>query len=129
MCAAVVLTFGQTTTGSLTGNLVDPSGAAIAGADVSITEQGRQTSLSTKTDESGRFAFTTLQPGNYTLDVKHQGFKALKRENIALLANDDYSLTDIQGLPDQYRRIRTLRTRTILSFRRNICRAGAFRGM
>lgn len=104
LLAAAVGALSQTTTGSLTGTLVDPSNAAVPNVNVTITEQGRQNTLSTTTDGSGRFAFTTLQPGTYTIDVKAQGFKSLRRENVTLLANDRLTLGDIQlevGAVDQ----------------------------
>lgn len=95
LCAAAVAALSQTTTGSITGTLVDPSGAAIPNVLVNISERSRQSTLAATTDNAGRFAFTTLQPGSYTIDVKATGFKSLKRENITLLANDRLTLGDI----------------------------------
>lgn len=82
----------QTTTGSLTGTVVDSSGAAVPNVPVSVTEQGRKVTQSGETDDTGRFVFTTLQPGEYTLDVKAKGFKTLKQGNITLQANDRLAL-------------------------------------
>jgi hypothetical protein len=86
----------QTTTGSITGSLVDPTGAAIPNATITVTDEGRQNTVSGKTDETGRFAFTTLQPGRYTLEAQSTGFRTLKRENVTLLANDRLTLGDIR---------------------------------
>lgn len=82
----------QTTTGSLTGTVTDSSGASVPNVAVTVTEQGRRLTQSAETDEAGRFVFTTLQPGNYTVEVKAKGFKTLKRENVTLQANDRLAL-------------------------------------
>ena len=80
---AAAISVAQTTTGSLTGMLVDQSGAAVPNVEITVTEQARQAAQTARADETGRFVFTALQPGSYTLEVKAQGFKGLKRENIA----------------------------------------------
>jgi len=85
----------QTTTGSLTGSVIDPTGASIAAVPVTVTEQGRKVTQATETDETGRFVFTTLQPGEYVLEIKAKGFKALRRGNITLQANDRLTLGSI----------------------------------
>ena len=95
VAASASLLSAQTTTGSITGTLVDPSGAAIPNVTIQITQTGRQNTATAQSDGSGRFAFTTLQPGTYIIDVKHPGFKALRRENVTLLANDRLALGDI----------------------------------
>lgn len=86
----------QTTTGSLTGNLLDAQNAAVPNTPVTITDQGRKNTFNTDSDESGRFAFTTLQPGTYVLEVKAKGFKTYRRENVVVQANDRLTLGDIK---------------------------------
>ena len=53
------------TTSAIVGSVIDPAGAAIPGAAVTVTniENGLQRSL--KTDPSGRFSFPQLKPGVY----------------------------------------------------------------
>lgn len=52
--------------------------------------------MNTESDESGRFVFTTLQPGTYVLEVKAKGFKTYRRDNVVVQANDRLTLGDIK---------------------------------
>ena len=62
------------TTSAIVGQVSDASGAAVPGATVTIhnTETGLQRIATT--DDSGRFNFTQLKPGTYTVRVEAQGF-------------------------------------------------------
>src|SRR5580704_17370603 len=62
------------TTSAIIGQVSDASGAAVPGATVTIhnTETGLQRIATT--DDSGRFNFTQLKPGSYTVRVEAQGF-------------------------------------------------------
>src|SRR5215471_16803362 len=60
--------FGQTaSTGALTGASLDPTGAALPGVVVRLTNQDTSTTESTTSDEQGRFSFLLLTPGRYEL--------------------------------------------------------------
>src|SRR5580693_6950640 len=70
-----VMAFAQgETTSAIVGQVSDASGAAVPGATVTIdnTETGLQRVATT--DDSGRFNFTQLKPGTYTVRVEAQGF-------------------------------------------------------
>jgi hypothetical protein len=62
------------TTSAIVGQVSDASGAAVPGATVTIhnTETGLRRIATT--DDSGRFNFTQLKPGTYTVRVEAQGF-------------------------------------------------------
>ena len=64
--------FGQGTTGTIQGTVLDPNGVAIAGATVSI--ESRDNTVGFKkiatTDEKGRFIFVEVPTGNYRIIVK-----------------------------------------------------------
>ena len=66
--------FGQGTTSRVTGTVEDNSGAAVAGATVTLTNQGSNTALTTQTSGSGVYVFDLVQPGNYTVTVEKAGF-------------------------------------------------------
>ncbi|HQR33511.1 MAG TPA: TonB-dependent receptor [Blastocatellia bacterium] len=87
--------FGQTTSGSIAGNLTDPNQAAIAGATVTVSDDAKSFSQSTTTDKEGRFVFPTLPPGTYKLTVEAKGFKKSERTGLLLVANDKLTLGDL----------------------------------
>src|SRR5579871_4060754 len=70
--------FGQLPTSSVTGNVVDPQGLPIAGARVTITNEGTRVASDVSTTSSGEFAISGLAPGSYTVAVNQSGFKAFE---------------------------------------------------
>ncbi len=75
---AVVLAAGISaqTTGSIEGTITDPSGAAIGGAKVLLTNEQTRVSTSTTTNMSGYFLADNLPVGTYNIAVNQPGFKA-----------------------------------------------------
>lgn len=61
--------------GRLSGTVVDPTGAAIPGASVKLyLRSGTQALLTTTTTTSGTFAFPTVRPEIYDVEVEASGF-------------------------------------------------------
>jgi hypothetical protein len=85
----------QSTSGSMSGTVLDKSGAAIANAKVVVTDQSKKVSFTAVTDSEGRFAFTLLQPGRYALTVESAGFRKLELKDVVLNANDKLSVGDL----------------------------------
>ena len=56
-------------TGSILGTLTDPSGGAIAGANVSIGNVRTNETSMTKSDASGNYIVPNLRPGEYVLTI------------------------------------------------------------
>src|SRR5215831_8023858 len=79
--------FAQQITGSITGAVTDPSGAAIAGANVTLTNTGTGAAQSMTSDSSGDFRFLLLPPGIYALEVTRSGFKTSRRDGIVVEAD------------------------------------------
>ena len=73
---------GQSTYGRILGTLSDASGAAIAGAQVIVTDVQRGTSRTLTTDQSGAYVAADLQPGNYKIRVQAKGFKTTERPSV-----------------------------------------------
>src|SRR5580700_8552496 len=65
---------GQTL-GEITGTVVDPSGAGVPNAAVTMTSTATNASRSEQTNEQGLYTFTSVPPGTYNLKVEHPGFK------------------------------------------------------
>jgi len=68
--------FGQATSGSLVGTVFDASGAAVAGADVEVTNVATNVVTRAKSNGTGEYRADNLLPGTYRVTVKAQGFKA-----------------------------------------------------
>src|SRR5829696_4745091 len=77
--------FGQEGTATLRGRVLDPNGAVLPSAIVSIANQetglNRRTST---TDESGGYVFASLTPGLYRITIEATGFKKSVKENVKL---------------------------------------------
>ena len=68
-----------TTSGALSGVVIDQSHAVIAGADVEIRDIAKGKAQSTKTDREGVYQFLFLAPAKYTLIVSHPNFREEQR--------------------------------------------------
>ncbi|HEV2273345.1 MAG TPA: TonB-dependent receptor [Acidobacteriaceae bacterium] len=66
--------FAQNTEASLTGQVLDPSGATIASAKVTVTNAGTGIARSVQSNSSGRYLVTNLNPGAYNVSVEASGF-------------------------------------------------------
>jgi len=66
---------GATTTSSLSGTVVDSSGAVIPGADVLAKNNATATEYRMVSDSGGRFTAAAIPPGTYTVTVSLTGFK------------------------------------------------------
>src|ERR1035438_10311593 len=64
--------------------VTDPTGQAIVGAQVKITETGKREVHTSVTDNTGRFALQELPPGAYRLEVSFAGFKSYVQTGITL---------------------------------------------
>ena len=69
-------------TGALIGRTLDPSGAAISGVKIQIIGRDTAVTLSTASDEQGRFGFQLLAPGNYGLQAVKPSFDPLQLDDI-----------------------------------------------
>lgn len=83
--------FGQGYFGSIGGELTDPSGAVVPGASVILTDQAKGFTFNTTADDSGRYLFTPIPPGTYSVSVEKQGFAKSVRTNIVLNVNQHVS--------------------------------------
>jgi hypothetical protein len=71
--------------GNLDGTVVDSSGAAIGNAKVStVGPAGEKTATS---DPEGRFVFSALTPGTYSIKAEASGFKSGEVKNLAVMDN------------------------------------------
>lgn len=90
LCAVSML--AQTYTGRILGNVSDQTGAAVAGATVTIIDAQRGTTRTLTTDVSGFYVAPDLSPGVYTVRVEAKGFKSVQRVNVQLEVAKDASI-------------------------------------
>lgn len=80
--------FSQEFRSTISGSVTDPSGAPVAGARVVAAETRTGVKTPTVTDAAGRYAMPFLAPGQYELSAQAQGFKEVKRTDLALGADE-----------------------------------------
>jgi len=78
LLASSTALYAQTTvsTGSIQGTVLDPSGAVVSGARVSITAQV----ITTTTSSSGTYNSGSLIPGEYRIRVEAKGFRTMQTQ-------------------------------------------------
>jgi hypothetical protein len=81
--------FGQVTTSSITGTVMDSSGGAFPGASVTIANLAQGVSRTATTNAAGDYLISGLPAGTYTLTVSAQGFAAYQATGIILQAAQD----------------------------------------
>ena len=75
---------GQTVTGAITGQVTDPSGAVIVGANVTAVNVGTSVKTVTQTNASGAYTIRFLAIGTYTVTVEATGFTTQQVSPFAL---------------------------------------------
>src|SRR6267143_2778148 len=74
----------QMTNGIFTGTVTDPQGAAVAGAEVSITNVGTGSTVTVKTNAEGAYRIPELAVGTYKFTVSAAGFKKAVKAGLYL---------------------------------------------
>ncbi|MDQ3174154.1 MAG: Plug and carboxypeptidase regulatory-like domain-containing protein, partial [Acidobacteriota bacterium] len=73
--------FAQSDNTQLSGYVKDSAGAAIAGAKVLVTSEGRNFERTATTNEEGLYTVSNVAPGFYTVVVEQTGFKRFETTN------------------------------------------------
>jgi hypothetical protein len=68
--------------GTVRGRITDISGAVVAGADVTLTNEGTKIARSTITNQAGDYFFTAVEPGTYTVAIASNNFKKIEHKGI-----------------------------------------------
>lgn len=72
------------TAATMVGDVTDPSGAAIPGVAVTITNDGTGAERTVSTNAAGQYRVTPLNPGSYTVRAASEGFTAQVRSGVIL---------------------------------------------
>src|ERR1700742_4734003 len=78
LCAALLATnplFAQIDSGGITGTVQDGSGAVVANARITLTNDATSTSAITQSTSTGTYVFSGVKPGPYTIQAEANGFQ------------------------------------------------------
>ena len=89
----------QTVTSSLSGAVLDASGAVVPGAKVILTDEATGSVQPTTTNGAGRYSYTAIFPGTYTLKVSAKGFSSWQAKGIVLHQNESRTVSDVELKP------------------------------
>jgi hypothetical protein len=93
LCLAASVANGQAVANaSVSGQITDPTGAALVGATVKMIETDRSITHAETTDSNGHYTITNLPVGPYRLDVSANGFKSFVQTGIVLQVGDSPTL-------------------------------------
>lgn len=81
----VATSFAQATDGSMTGKVLDTTGATISGANVTLTNKETGFTVNINSDQQGFFRFEHLPLGKYTVQVESDGFSKAESEATVVL--------------------------------------------
>jgi hypothetical protein len=79
----------QSTFATITGNVTDPSGAAVRGARIELTNLKTGYAYTATSNDEGGYTFPNLLEGTYALKASASGFSAYQASNLVLNARDN----------------------------------------
>ena len=89
LCLLTTVASGQSTTGTLRGQVLDPQGATIANAKISITNQDTGIISNTESSSAGTWNVPSLIPGKYAVTIEAPGFRGFVQKDILVFADRD----------------------------------------
>jgi hypothetical protein len=81
---AASFAFAQTSTTSLRGTILDPGGAVVPDAEVTLSNPEIGVALATHSDKNGFYQFREVRPSSYTLSVNAPGFAPYRKTGLEL---------------------------------------------
>ncbi len=95
MLICCVILFAQNISSSVSGTVIDSSGAPIPDADCVLMNEATGLMLNAKSGSSGTFTFPTVFAGTYKLTMRAAGFNALELKNIPVTSSETRALGNI----------------------------------
>ena len=86
LCLGTATLLAQSERGNITGVVTDQTGAAVPGAQLTLTQRDTNTITRAVATPSGEYNLANLLPGGYRLEVTATGFKRFLQQNITLSA-------------------------------------------
>ncbi len=88
------------TSGQITGQVLDPSKAAIPGATVTAANAATGATQTVKTNGQGFFTLTDLPVGTYNVSAQHEGFKRQEQTGVVLNVASTVQLSIVLSVGD-----------------------------
>src|SRR5579864_2166994 len=85
---ASISTFAQTTGGRLLGRISDPTGALLAGAKVTLTNEATGVTQTAESNKTGDYQFVQVPVGHYSVQFDQPGFKTALKKGIVVEINE-----------------------------------------
>src|SRR5229473_4914616 len=82
------LALAQFETGTVSGQISDPSGLSVSGAKVDLVDIDRGTSIAATTNNSGLYRFASVHPGRYRMEVRAAGFRLINVTGLTVNVQD-----------------------------------------
>jgi hypothetical protein len=92
ICCMTVTGLAQFTTARLAGAVLDPSGAGVAGTNVTVKDELTSYTKDTTTNSSGAYVFPSLPVGTYQISVTMAGFASYVQSGIVLQVDQSVNL-------------------------------------
>src|ERR1700730_4527408 len=74
----------STTTGAINGSVTNPNKEVVAGATVTVKNNGTNKERTATTDDNGGFKVNNLEPGVYTVNANGSGFAPYTNPNVVV---------------------------------------------
>src|SRR5262245_65549229 len=76
--------YGQSFQGGIRGLAVDTAGGAVAGAKITLVDEGTNATRATLTNEAGEYVFNGVVPATYSVVAESPNFKKFERKNVVV---------------------------------------------
>ena len=81
--------FAASESAVVTGTVTDPSGAAVNAASISLHQVAGAAVLTNMSENTGRFVFRDVAPGDYLIDASAPGLTIVKPETLTVVAGEN----------------------------------------
>ncbi len=83
---------GQATTGQISGQVTDPTGAVISAAKVTVTDEDKGVTFAGRSGASGNYTVLSLPPGIYSVTASASGFSDTRYTHVVVNIDQEIAL-------------------------------------
>ena len=106
--------YAQSQTGSLSGLVVDATGASVQNATVEARKSDTGLTLTTKTTQDGLYVFPAVPTGTWSVSVEKQGFRRVLQEGIEIFIAQRQTLNVTLQIGDAKQTVEVTSQQTLL---------------